>query len=454
MLQIKDMSCSIIDSDISILDHFSLTMKEGEVHAIMGPNGTGKSTLARYLAGINRPGLIGQILINGLDPFSELDGGKIRRMVGICFQDPRMGMVFENVGREMVFGAENIGIPKDVVTKRASYYLRRFNLRKMQSSHYSTISGSEESSLAVSAVLMMKPEILIMDEPFSMHFEEDANRFIDEIIRDAKRKGQTVIFFSKNRYVMERVDRAYELTEGRLYEIDAYGMPHSSSEDEKVEFDIIRTGSHFTRGRYIDVNHKISVERFIHGDDAKSENGISLHNVSFGYDDKLILDNINARYLAGSAYRITGAPASGKTTYLQIIGGLLTPFEGEIFLKEGSRIGYVFQYSEDGFVENTVLDDVMFGPMSDGVPKSTARDMAISVLEFVGVSDTLWGKSPLSLSMGEQRLVSIAGALALDPDFLLIDEPYLGLDIETRRHIEEIITALCQIGKCVITVES
>ena len=132
---------------------------------------------------------------------------------------------------------------------------------------------------------------------------------------------------------------------------------------------------------------------------------------------------------------------------------MLNRFEGEIFIRENARIGYVFQYSEDGFVENTVLEDVMFGPISDGHSKKKARAMAQSVLNFVGVKQSLWNTSPLNLSMGEQRLVSIAGALALNPDFLLIDEPYLGLDIKSREHIRDIITALCQEGKCVITVE-
>ena len=234
------------------------------------------------------------------------------------------------------------------------------------------------------------------------------------------------------------------MIDGKIYEIDTAGMQETISDATLISED---------RGKYIDHNRKIRVERYINGGDNKGENGLSLHNISFGYDDNLIIDGINARFEAGSAYRIMGPSGSGKSTYLQLIGGLLKPYEGEIFIGETSKVGYVFQYSEDGFVENTVLDDVMFGPMSAGYSKREARIMATQVLQFVGVNESLWSRSPLKLSMGEQRLVSIAGALALSPDFLLIDEPFQGLDQNSRKHIEDIIAALCHEGKCVVIVD-
>jgi len=430
----------------------SLNVEKGEIIGITGLNGSGKSSLARYLAGVIRPENMGKILINGLDPYSHLDREKISRMVGLIYQDPGTAVVFDSLGRDIAFGAENIGVPKDKTLARMNGYIKKFGLFERRKSSMSALSGSEKQRAAISAVLMTRQDVLILDEPFSMQSETDAKKYLRMLISSARKKGQTVIIFSKMSFVMEAVDRAYQLMEGALYEIDAYGMPRGIS-DENSSLEYVRTGDHFEHGKYIDVNRRISVERFIQGNQSKGENGISLHNIYFGYGRNLLLDNVTARYLAGSAYKIVGAPGSGKTTYLQLIAGLIKPLEGEIFIRENARIGYVFQYSEDGFVENTVLDDVMFGPLSDGASKKKARSMAQSVLNFVGVKQSLWSRSPLNLSMGEQRLVSIAGALALNPDFLLIDEPYLGLDIKSREHIKDIIAALCQEGKCVITVE-
>lgn len=426
----------------------TLSVDKGEIIGITGTNGSGKSTLARYLAGIDRPDVIGKILINGLDPFSELDLAKIRRMVGIVFQDPREGKVFETVGRDMAFGAENLGVSKERIQKRFSYYIKNYNLRQKQSKTYDSISGSEEQRVALAGMMIMRNDIIILDEAFSMQNTEDTKRYVKMIISSARRRGQTVIIFSKQREVLEMVDRAFEMVNGGLYEIDVDGMPR-----ERVWIDSSAAKNKAKGETFVDMNRKISVSRYIYGGDSKSENGISLHNISFGYDSSLIIDNVNVRYEAGSAYRILGPHGSGKTTYLQLIAGLLKPYEGEIFIGDNKKIGYVFQYSEDGFVENTVLDDVMFGPMSEGYSKREAREMASSILNFVGVKETLWGRSPLELSFGEKRLVSIAGALALNPDFLLIDEPYVGLDYNSKKHMENIIEGLCREGKCIITVE-
>ena len=434
-----NMEYNIPDSGIS------LNIEKGAIIGITGDSGSGKSTLAKYLTGILRPDAIGKVIIDGMDPFSELDIQKIRRQVGMTFQDPATGRVFEMVGRDTVFGAQNQGMKKEKINKRASYLFKHLDLYKKQSRLYSSLSGSEVQRASIAAALMMKQDILVFDEPFSMQKTDDKIKYVNMLISGARKRGQTVIIFTKMRDVLKKVDRAYEIVNGQIYEIDVDGMPLDAGDTRGIQI-----GS---RAEYIDINRKIQVEKYISGGSSKTENGISLHNVSFGYGNSLIIDTVNERYEAGSAYRIMGAPGCGKTTFLQLIGGLLKPYEGEIFVGETSKLGYVFQYPEDGFVENTVLDDVMFGPMSDGISKREAREMSQSVLRFVGVKENLWGRSPLSLSFGEQRLVAIAGALALNPDFLLIDEPYVGLDYKTKKHIENIIRGLCREGKCIITVE-
>lgn len=411
----------------------SMTASKGDIIGITGLNGSGKTTFAKYISGIKRSPEIGRVIISGLDPYSVLDQDKLRRKCGVVYQDPRTAVVFEQIGKDIVFGAENQGLEKEKIRKRASYYTKKYGLGKKTKRNYNMLSGSQQQRAAVSAILMMNSEILILDEPFSMQGGKAAKKYMNMIINSARKRNQTIFVFSKQKEILEQVDRVYELRSGALVEIDMDGMQY--------------------RGRASEDVPELRIERYINGGDRKSEKGISLHNVSFGYDDTLLIYDQNARFEAGSAYRITGAPASGKTTLLQLIGGLLKPYEGEVFTGEDMKIGYVFQYPEDGFIENTVLDDVMFGPMSDGIYKNQAREMAMSVLNFVGVKEELWKRSPMSLSIGEQKLVSIAGVLALGPDFILIDEPYAGLDVNSCSHMESIIEGLCREGKCIITVE-
>ena len=425
--------------------NISINIAKGELIGITGISGCGKSTFAKYLAGILRPETLGQLIVSGLDPYSQLDREKLRRISGIVYQDPTEGIVFENIGRDIVFGLENQGVSVDKIKQRAALYMNAYDLNGTGRFGYTTVSGGTKQRAALACVLMTGPELLILDEAMTMQDNEAADRFMNRLIRTSRNRGTTLIVFSKKKSVLTEMDRVYELKDGQLYEIDADAMPIGSYEDREIKAQDIKSSVR------VSGHNNILIDRYITGNGY--EQGITLRNISYGYGKVMLYDRVNYRFEGGSAYRISGASGSGKTTFLQIIAGLVKPIEGEVFMSEQAKIGYVFQYSEDGFVEGTVLDDVMFGPISDGHPKKVAREMAQSVLKFVGVDEALWMRSPLKLSVGQQRLVSIAGALALSPDFLLIDEPYAGLDVTYGEKIRSIIEALCGEGKCIITVE-
>ena len=419
----------------------SMTMEKGEVVAITGANGSGKTTLAGNLSAAKRPSAIGKVIISGLDPFSQLDEEKLHKKCGVVYQNPSEGIVYENVIRDLIFGAENQGLHPDKIKKRAKFYLKKYDLSKVKSCPYASLSASQQQRVALCSILIMHPEILILDEAFSMQGDSEAVGYMKQVIKGARKHDQTIIVFSKNRNVLELADRIYELSDGYVREIDHETLKHLDM------LRSLRTTGSSSGGLEI---HTLKPG----GGAVKLGSGISLHNVTFGYDRDLILDNYNIRFEAGGMYQVSGEKGSGKTTFLKILGGMLKPLEGEVFKSDSSKVGYVPQYPEEGFVSDTVLDDIMFGPMSDGYAKVDARIMAEQVLSFVNVKKELWNKSPLDLSAGQQRLVSIAGALALNPDILLLDHPYAGLDQDSLEHIQMIIEGISNEGKCIIIAQS
>jgi energy-coupling factor transport system ATP-binding protein len=154
------------------------------------------------------------------------------------------------------------------------------------------------------------------------------------------------------------------------------------------------------------------------------------------------LKDINLDLSQSSLTAIIGHTGSGKSTAMQHINGLIQPTTGkmiignlEITAKKNRKlltirkdIGYVFQNPNYQLFANSVLEDVMYGPLNFGYTKQEAKNRAEIALEMVGIDTSLHQRYPFDLSGGQMRKVAIAGALAYEPQVLILDEPTVGLD--------------------------
>ena len=160
------------------------------------------------------------------------------------------------------------------------------------------------------------------------------------------------------------------------------------------------------------------------------------------------LDKISLEIKKGEFYAIVGATGSGKSTLVQHFNGLLTPATGRVWAcgvdiadKKARRglwrkVGLVFQHPEQQFFEETVFEDVAFGPRNMGLSKDEVRKRVIWALKQVGLDPELAERqSPFQLSGGNMRRAAIAGVLALKPEVLVLDEPTAGLDPRGRRQL-------------------
>ena len=167
------------------------------------------------------------------------------------------------------------------------------------------------------------------------------------------------------------------------------------------------------------------------------------------------LKDINLEIGDGQFIGVIGHTGSGKSTLIQHMNGLLRATSGSIYYNgediyaDGysmrglrSKVGLVFQYPEHQLFETTILADVCFGPMNQGLDKNEAELRAFEALHSVGIPEELFDQSPFDLSGGQKRRVAIAGVLAMRPEVLILDEPTAGLDPKGRDEILDLIAKL------------
>lgn len=178
------------------------------------------------------------------------------------------------------------------------------------------------------------------------------------------------------------------------------------------------------------------------------------------------LNHISVVFGSGEVTGLIGHTGCGKSTLVQTLNGLLKPTQGQVLLdgkdiwedpKKISavrfRVGLVMQYPEYQLFEETVREDIAFGPKNMGLTPEQIADRVSSAAGSVGITEAVLDKSPFDLSGGQKRRVAIAGILAMDPDVLVLDEPAAGLDPRGRREVLGGLLAYARnTGKTVILV--
>jgi energy-coupling factor transport system ATP-binding protein len=199
---------------------------------------------------------------------------------------------------------------------------------------------------------------------------------------------------------------------------------------------------------------------------------ITFKDVSHVYSAKTpyefkALHHLNFSLKEGSFTAIIGQTGSGKSTFIQHMNGLLSPTSGVVTVNGQELLpnktpkklkairqyaGVVFQFPEYQLFEETVEEDVMFGPINFGKTKAEALVIAHQALTQVGIDASFYKRSPFELSGGERRRVAIAGILAIQPKILILDEPTAGLDPKGTRRMMDLFKKLHEEGMTIVFV--
>src|SRR5919205_631603 len=207
----EELTFSYPGSKVPALSKISFELRPGEYLGVVGPNGGGKSTLVRLLNGLLRPDS-GRIRVSGHDPATE--PFEVRRHLGVLFQNPENGLVAPFVEDDVAFGLENLGVPREEMLGRVARAVRAVGLEGYEGREPHTLSGGEKQRVALAGLLVVEPEILVLDEPTSM-LDAAGRREVLEYLK-ALRSEKTVLHVTHHLEELTGADRILVLNGGEL----------------------------------------------------------------------------------------------------------------------------------------------------------------------------------------------------------------------------------------------
>lgn len=494
--QIKDENGAVLRT-IDALAGLDLSVAPGEFVAVIGSNGSGKSTLARQLNALLHPAG-GTLFVGGKDASKEENYLAIRKEAGMIFQNPDNQLVAGVVEEDVAFGPENIGIPTEEIERRVQESLEAVGMSGYRFHSPNHLSGGQKQRVAIAGVLAMHPKCIIFDESTAMLDPAGRRDILAAAHERNRNEGVTIIWITHFMDEVTGADRVYVMDSGKVVlsgtpleifekadmlcelglelppvtqlsvQLRAGGLPLSGTilKREQLTAELLQMKDAFAAFSYKTELPASGADdlKMIESSEGGARQGENLildaRKISFTYGahspyEAQALHAVDLKIRKGSFHALIGPTGSGKSTLVQILGGLQKPERGHVLLEGNdiydasfskkslrSRMGLVFQYPEYQLFETTVLKDVAFGPGNLGLTEEEAIEKARQGLRMAGVDERFWDQSPFELSGGEKRRVAIAGVLAMAPEILIMDEPTAGLDPAGRRSLFSLLSDL------------
>lgn len=470
ILAVNDLTFTYPQCSSPALNKISFHLNSGNFAVLCGATGSGKSTLLRMLKRELSPlgDVSGNVLFCGKE-LSALDDRTSAASIGFVMQRPEQQIVTDKVWHELAFGLENLGVKSDEIYRRIAEMASYFGIGDWFDRDTAELSGGQKQLLNLASVLVMQPQLLILDEPTAQLDPIAAADFIATLKRLNQDFGLTIIM-AEHRLedVVPICDRLIVMEKGSLIAdaspSDAVntlksrpdilcGMPAASRLYAKLSGSgscplTVREGRSFIESNYENTTRGLAQASYVHSDKAALE----FKDVYFRYtrDGRDILDGLSFKVYSGEIFCILGGNGSGKTTALSAAAGLLRAYSGKITvlgkkLKDYKNrslyrecLAMLPQDVQTVFLKNTVREEL--------------EECGAELSQLPYDISHLLDKHPYDLSGGEQQLAALAKVLGAKPKILLLDEPTKGLDAASKLNMMSVMRSLREKGVTIITV--
>ncbi|RLG31535.1 ABC transporter ATP-binding protein [Methanosarcinales archaeon] len=497
MIDIQNVSYTYPNMSEPTLRGIDLHINDGEFVLLLGASGSGKSTLIQCLNGlvpkIAGGNLKGEIVINGKD----VRNYKVHQMasdVGIIFQNPDTQLFSLTVGKDIAFGPENLGMPKEEILGRIDRAMHTIGMGDMRDRFVFTLSGGEKQRVAIAGTLAMEPHVMVLDEPTSDLDPVGTGEVLSLVRKLNQEKNMTIILIEhKIDEVVHLADRVVVMDQGKIIMDDTpdiiFGDGHDQLKSIGIALPQLSEISHAMKNGSGDFEGDLPTDssyntmlarlcqllrdkpaniarfRVAHTPPTRTapKPKIEIKNLRHTFEDgKVALDGINLMIPEGDFVALIGHNGAGKTTLINHLIGFLKPDNGTIFIDgndiSGMRVatlaqsvGYLFQNPDNQIFTDSVTKELKFGLENIKLRDTLIEERvnrAISMMELGEFRD----RHPHSLSRGQRQRLAVASILVMEPDIIVLDEPTTGQDWGHVNKFLQQIRHLNELGKTIILV--
>ncbi len=471
ILTVKNLNFTYPLCQDAAVQEISFSIHRGEFIVLCGATGCGKSTLLRMLKPELTPAgqKSGEIYLNQKN-LDDLTAEESACIIGYVMQNPEQQIVTDKVWHEMAYGLENLHLPQHVIARRIAEMASYFGIGSWYDRSTAELSGGQKQLLNLAAVMVMQPEILILDEPTAQLDPIAASDFLSVIKKLNQDFGLTV-FLTEHRLEesIPLCDRLMIMKNGKILE---FAQPRQAAAavgqnpellcamptavriflelDHKQQHCplTVREGRELIEKNYQNLIRQLPVKK-----EQRSQNAVlEFHDVYFRYERHSpdILQGVNLTVFENEVFCILGENGSGKSTGLKAAANLLKIYSGEIrvFGKKlktykgnslyHNCLAMLPQDVQTIFLKNTVREEL----------EEAGAELALLPFQ----AEKLLDRHPYDLSGGEQQLAALARVLAAKPKLLLLDEPTKGVDAAAKQKLIQVIRNLKKSGMTLLIV--
>lgn len=488
-IDIEDLTFTYEGSGSPSIKNVSLNIYAGEYVCVCGKSGSGKTTFLRQLKSVIMPSgtRFGKVKFCGVS-LDDMGLDEQARRIGYVAQDVDAQLVTENVYSELAFGLENLGVKPSIIRLRVAEMANYLGIHEWLHKKLDSLSGGQKQLVNLASILVMHPDVLVLDEPTGQLDSIAAYEFLNVIDRLNADAGTTVIIAEHRlEEIYAKSNKVVVFDDGRMI---VSGTPDQVTADicsyhpemkimlpaavqvysgvcasEIPVSDIpatVREGrswlahyadSHGLRGSIAPDNYAPQPQY--------ATEAVRLKDIWFRYDrnSKDVLQSVNLDIAPGCLFAILGGNGTGKTTILNVMCGISAPYRGSLTffgqrVPKGSKardcyrdMSMLPQNPKLLFTKETVREELT--EMCFDIA-ATEVESALEKTSFLCGIENLLGRNPMDLSCGEQQWVAFAKLLLRKPKLMLLDEPTKGMDCFAKQKLALILQNLAKEGLSIV----